>query len=159
MNASRVMPTIMMMVLWLVGGCELFQEKKSEVQTPPEAPPAQANAPQYPYGQIPETTPPPAPTAQTPPPVATEEAGPVDTSVEESTQAQEPPAKPKPKERYAQPDKKAARTHVVKKGDTLQKISMKYYNTTKNWQKIYQANKKVLKNPDDLKVGQKLIIP
>jgi len=49
--------------------------------------------------------------------------------------------------------------YVVKKGDTLQKISKEFYGTTKRWKKIYEANKKVLKGPDFIKKGQKLVIP
>jgi len=49
--------------------------------------------------------------------------------------------------------------YIVKKGDTLQKISNKFYGTTKKWKKIYEANKKTLKAPDLIKKGQKLIIP
>ena len=49
--------------------------------------------------------------------------------------------------------------YTVKKGDTLQKISDKMYGSTKKWQKIYDANKDVLKSPDLIKVGQKLVIP
>ena len=50
-------------------------------------------------------------------------------------------------------------TYIVKKGDTLQKISNKMYGTTKKWKKIYEANKKILKSPDMIKPGQKLVIP
>lgn len=53
----------------------------------------------------------------------------------------------------------AQKTYVVQKGDTLQKISEKMYGTTKKWKKIFEANKNVLKNPDRIKAGQKLIIP
>ncbi|MBU1006330.1 MAG: LysM peptidoglycan-binding domain-containing protein [Candidatus Omnitrophica bacterium] len=54
---------------------------------------------------------------------------------------------------------KSTRTYVVQKGDTLQKISDKVYGTTKNWKKIFNANKKTLKDPNKIKLGQKLIIP
>ncbi|MFC1666240.1 LysM peptidoglycan-binding domain-containing protein [Candidatus Omnitrophota bacterium] len=49
--------------------------------------------------------------------------------------------------------------YIVKKGDTLQKISQAVYGTTKKWNKIYEANKDVLKNPDSINPGQKLVIP
>ncbi|MBU0758870.1 MAG: LysM peptidoglycan-binding domain-containing protein [Candidatus Omnitrophica bacterium] len=52
-----------------------------------------------------------------------------------------------------------AGTYVVEKGDTLQKISQKMYGTTKRWKKIYEANKEVLKSPDMIRAGQKLVIP
>lgn len=51
------------------------------------------------------------------------------------------------------------RVYVVEKGDTLQKISKKMYGTTKKWNRIYDANKGILKSPDMIKVGQELVIP
>jgi len=50
-------------------------------------------------------------------------------------------------------------SYTVKKNDTLQKISKKFYGTTKNWPKIYEANKDVLRSPDKLYAGQTLKIP
>ncbi len=49
--------------------------------------------------------------------------------------------------------------YTVGKNDTLQKISKKFYGTTKNWMKIYKANKNVLSTPDKLYPGQTLNIP
>ncbi len=49
--------------------------------------------------------------------------------------------------------------YTVKKNDTLQKISRKFYNTTRKWKRIYDVNKDILKNPDDIKPGQVLKIP
>ncbi|MFA5276501.1 MAG: LysM peptidoglycan-binding domain-containing protein [Candidatus Omnitrophota bacterium] len=49
--------------------------------------------------------------------------------------------------------------YVVQKNDTLQKISMKFYNTTKKWTKIYAANKDTLKTPNKLYPGKTLNIP
>ena len=68
-----------------------------------------------------------------------------------------PAPKPAPKESYAEP--KAPRTYVIKKGDTLQKISEKFYGTTKKFDRIYEANKDVLKDKNTLKVGTKIKIP
>jgi len=53
----------------------------------------------------------------------------------------------------------SAEYYVVQKGDTLQKISMKLFGTTQKWGKIYNANKYVLKTPDRIRPGQKLVIP
>ena len=50
-------------------------------------------------------------------------------------------------------------SYTVQKGDTLQKISKKYYGTTKKWYKIYRANYDVLKSPDTIRPGQRLTIP
>ena len=49
--------------------------------------------------------------------------------------------------------------YVVKKGDTLQKISEKFFKTTTKWKDIYEANKHILKTPDRIRPGQKLAIP
>lgn len=49
--------------------------------------------------------------------------------------------------------------YVVQNGDTLQKISEKFFGTTKKWKRIYNANKHVLKSPDRIRPGQKLVIP
>jgi len=49
--------------------------------------------------------------------------------------------------------------YTVQKGDTLQKISQKFYGTTKKWNKIYQANKEVLKGPNKIYPGQVINIP
>ena len=49
--------------------------------------------------------------------------------------------------------------YTVVKNDTLQKISKKFYGTTKNWMKLYEANKGVLSGPNKLYAGQILNIP
>jgi len=49
--------------------------------------------------------------------------------------------------------------YTVGKNDTLQKISKKFYGTTKKWPQIYNANKDVLKGPDKVYPGQVLNIP
>ena len=49
--------------------------------------------------------------------------------------------------------------YQVLKGDTLQKISKKFYGTTKKWQELFQANKDVLKSPDSIYPGQTIMIP
>jgi nucleoid-associated protein YgaU len=49
--------------------------------------------------------------------------------------------------------------YTVEKNDTLQKISQKFYGTTKKWGKIYEANKDTLKTPDRVYPGRTLNIP
>jgi len=49
--------------------------------------------------------------------------------------------------------------YTVEKNDTLQKISKKFFGTTKKWMKIYEVNKDTLKAPDRLYVGQVINIP
>jgi nucleoid-associated protein YgaU len=51
------------------------------------------------------------------------------------------------------------KTHVVQRGETLQKISQKYYGTTTKWTKIFEANRAKIKRPDLIVVGTKLVIP
>jgi len=49
--------------------------------------------------------------------------------------------------------------YTVQKGDTLQKISQKFYGTTRTWVKIYEANKAILKAPDKIYPDQIIDIP
>jgi nucleoid-associated protein YgaU len=51
------------------------------------------------------------------------------------------------------------RFHIVRKGETLSKISLTYYGSAGKWQKIFEANKQTLKDPNKLAPGTKLIIP
>ena len=54
---------------------------------------------------------------------------------------------------------KTQRFYIVHKGDMLSTISQKYYGTTKKVNKIYEANKDVIKDKNRLKPGMKLVIP
>ncbi len=54
---------------------------------------------------------------------------------------------------------KTTKFHIVRKGETLSAIATKYYDSTNQWQKILDANNDVIKNPDMLAAGTKLIIP
>ncbi|MGD9014943.1 MAG: LysM peptidoglycan-binding domain-containing protein [Candidatus Omnitrophota bacterium] len=49
--------------------------------------------------------------------------------------------------------------YTVREGDTLQKISQKFYGTTKRWNEIYKANQAVLKAADQIYPGQVIKIP
>jgi nucleoid-associated protein YgaU len=53
----------------------------------------------------------------------------------------------------------AVRTHVVQEGDSLTRISSRYYGTTGRWQEIYEANRETLKGENALRPGQRLKIP
>ena len=64
---------------------------------------------------------------------------------------QEPPV---PQKRQEQ-----SRTYTVQRGDTLSKISLRYFGTTKRWKDIYNANKNKITNINQLKVGTQLTIP
>lgn len=52
-----------------------------------------------------------------------------------------------------------AKTYTVVKGDSLWKISKKYYNNGAQYTKIYNANKDKIKNPNLIYPGQVLTIP
>jgi ABC-type nitrate/sulfonate/bicarbonate transport system substrate-binding protein/LysM repeat protein len=49
--------------------------------------------------------------------------------------------------------------YTVKAGDTLSKLAEHFYNSMRKWEKIYEANRDVLKNPNYIYIGMKLIIP
>jgi LysM repeat protein len=53
----------------------------------------------------------------------------------------------------------ADQQYVVKVGDTLRKLAERFYNSTSKWEKIFEANRESLKNPNYIYVGMKLIIP
>ena len=55
--------------------------------------------------------------------------------------------------------KKPARTYVVQSGDTLFSISRKLYKSPRHWKDILEANKKNIRDPKDLTIGQALVIP
>jgi LysM repeat protein len=68
-----------------------------------------------------------------------------------------------PPEQAAAEAEKAAkgkvRTYVVQSGDTLVSISKKFYQTSSRWKDVLDANQNQLTNPDELKVGQTIILP
>ena len=49
--------------------------------------------------------------------------------------------------------------HLVAAGDTLSAIAQKYYGKASQYMKIFEANKDILKDPNLIKIGQKLRIP
>ena len=53
----------------------------------------------------------------------------------------------------------ATQEYIVKAGDCLSKLSERFYNSPYKWQKIYEANRESLKNPNYIYIGQKLMIP
>lgn len=60
----------------------------------------------------------------------------------------------------AAPSTSGARSHVVKKGDTMFSLARLYYNgDVHKWHAIYDANRDHIADPDQLRVGQLLVIP
>lgn len=86
----------------------------------------------------------PAPRVQTPPPAPAPKAASPSAPVRPTVAPAAPPA---------------ARTHVVRPGDTLSKLAQQYYSDRAKWRDIYAANRGVMKSEGDLKVGMALKIP
>lgn len=53
----------------------------------------------------------------------------------------------------------ATQWHEVVKGDTLSKIAKKYYDDASLYMQIFEANKDILRDPNLIRIGQKLRIP
>lgn len=51
------------------------------------------------------------------------------------------------------------RKHIVRAGDTLYELAMKYYANSSLWEKIYYANEDVIENKNIIKTGQTIAIP
>jgi nucleoid-associated protein YgaU len=54
---------------------------------------------------------------------------------------------------------KGVRLHTVSNGETLSSIALEYYGSTGYIQKIIDANRNLLSNPDRIRVGMRLVIP
>lgn len=68
-----------------------------------------------------------------------------------------PPTDPTaPRPAPAQPP---VETYVVQRGDTLSSIAAKMYNDPRKWRLIFEANHSALSSPENLRLGQTLIIP
>ncbi|MBI2516018.1 MAG: LysM peptidoglycan-binding domain-containing protein [Opitutae bacterium] len=57
------------------------------------------------------------------------------------------------------PARNATRKHTVQKGDTLSNLAQRYYGNRAKWRDIFAANRGVMKNEGDLRVGMELTIP
>lgn len=51
------------------------------------------------------------------------------------------------------------RTYLVEAGDSLAYISLQFYGRPSAYDRIFQANRSLLKSPDRIQIGQRLIIP
>ena len=50
-------------------------------------------------------------------------------------------------------------TYTVQAGDSLSKISREFYGNSHDYMKIFEANRDKLSNPDNIEIGQELVIP
>jgi tetratricopeptide (TPR) repeat protein len=55
--------------------------------------------------------------------------------------------------------KSGGQAYVIESGDTLVSISRKFYKSPKRWKEILDANRKSIRDPKKLTVGQTLVIP
>jgi len=53
----------------------------------------------------------------------------------------------------------SGQTYTVQAGDTLSKISRQFYGSATEYMRIFYANRNQLSDPNNIKVGQQLIIP
>jgi nucleoid-associated protein YgaU len=56
-------------------------------------------------------------------------------------------------------DKAGSQQYIVKAGDTLSRLAKQFYDSPYKWEKIYDANREQVKNPDYIYIGMKLTIP
>lgn len=53
----------------------------------------------------------------------------------------------------------ATKIYTVVSGDSLSKIAKREYGNANEWNRIYEANRDVIKDPDKIQPGWKLKIP
>ncbi|MBI5764602.1 MAG: LysM peptidoglycan-binding domain-containing protein [Planctomycetes bacterium] len=70
-----------------------------------------------------------------------------------------PPPPTTPTDEFVDSANMPGRIHVVQPGETLLLLSERFYNDRGQWRRIWLANKRRLRDPNDLPVGMKLIIP
>lgn len=58
-----------------------------------------------------------------------------------------------------QPQGPQPKVHEVQSGDTLSAIAKKHYGDANAYSRIFEANRPMLKDPDDIYPGQILVIP
>lgn len=51
------------------------------------------------------------------------------------------------------------RKYTVRPGDTLSKIAKEFYGNPNEYNRIFEANRDKLENPDKIRSGQELVIP
>ncbi|MGY1410818.1 MULTISPECIES: LysM peptidoglycan-binding domain-containing protein [unclassified Luteimonas] len=56
-------------------------------------------------------------------------------------------------------DQGGARSYTIEQGDTLSAIAKRVYGKASDWQRIFQANRDTLDNPDRIFPGQVITLP
>lgn len=51
------------------------------------------------------------------------------------------------------------RYYVIEEGDTLSALAKRFYGDASQYPRIFEANREVIKHPDKIFVGQKILIP
>ncbi|MDH7454425.1 LysM peptidoglycan-binding domain-containing protein [Luteimonas composti] len=52
-----------------------------------------------------------------------------------------------------------ARSYTIEKGDTLSAIAQRVYGKASHWQRIFEANRDTIDNPDRIFPGQVIVLP
>ena len=134
---------------------ELRDQQSKTKSTAGRSVPAVTPVPRPALTALPEAAPPPLPAGATPEPEV-RRALPLSAPepVAPASVAAPAAAVPSPATTPSAP-----KSHTVVSGDTLSKISRKYYGNSGDWQKIAEANKAILPDPTKLKVGMVLTVP
>ncbi|HWO40284.1 MAG TPA: ABC transporter substrate-binding protein [Candidatus Eisenbacteria bacterium] len=129
-----------------------FVDRLYKTQAVARAPRSEPSAP-------PAASPPPAPpaTASTKAPTEAKPTPPLEAKAPARSPAEK--AEVTPATVKTAPASSGSELYIVKPGDTLSRIAQRFYNSVYKWEKIYEANRDVVKNPHYIYVGQKLLIP
>jgi NitT/TauT family transport system substrate-binding protein len=55
--------------------------------------------------------------------------------------------------------KDGSQEYTIQAGDTLSRLAQRHYGDALKWNRIYEANKQAVKNPNYIFIGQKIMIP
>jgi LysM repeat protein len=69
------------------------------------------------------------------------------------------PSLPQPAAASAPKQDGGGRKYTVQSGDTLSKIAKQFYGDANSYNKIFEANRDKLSDPDKIRPGQELVIP
>jgi LysM repeat protein len=69
------------------------------------------------------------------------------------------PSLPQPAASQSAQQQSGGRKYTVQSGDTLSKIAKQFYGNANDYNKIFEANRDKLSDPDKIRPGQELAIP